>query len=47
MDDVNVAALFNPVENDPLLASLQGIDKVIDHFVKNAQGEVLHIFCSY
>ena len=25
-------------ENDPLLASLQGIDRVIDHFVKNAQG---------
>lgn len=27
-----------PPEEDPLLAGLQGVDSVIEHFIKNAQG---------
>lgn len=29
-----------PPEEDPLLAGLQGVDTVIEHFIKNAQGEI-------
>lgn len=29
-----------PPEEDPLLAGLQGVDTVIEHFIKNAQGEL-------
>lgn len=28
-----------PPEDDPLFAGLQGVDSVIEHFIKNAQGE--------
>lgn len=33
-----------PPEDDPLLAGLQGVDSVIEHFIKNAQGkcDILH-----
>lgn len=36
-----------PPEEDPLLAGLQGVDTVIEHFIKNAQGEAtkLNIYC--
>ena len=29
-----------PPEEDPLLAGLQGVDTVIEHFIKNAQGQL-------
>lgn len=29
-------------EEDPLLAGLQGVDTVIEHFIKNAQGKLIH-----
>ena len=32
-------------ENDPLMNNLAGFDKMIDHFVKNAQGN--YNFLSY
>lgn len=33
-----VGNYFNP-EHDPLIASISGYDKMIDHFIKNAQGK--------
>lgn len=36
-----------PPEEDPLLAGLQGVDTVIEHFIKNAQGEAMTPFGSF
>lgn len=39
MKDAYIMSSLPPPEEDPLLAGLQGVDTVIEHFIKNAQGE--------
>lgn len=40
MKDAYIMSSLPPPEEDPLLAGLQGVDTVIEHFIKNAQGEL-------
>lgn len=40
MKDAFIMSSLPPPEEDPLLAGLQGVDTVIEHFIKNAQGEL-------
>lgn len=36
-----------PPEDDPLFAGLQGVDSVIEHFIKNAQGKCHSYFINH
>lgn len=39
MKDAYIMSSLPPPEEDPLLAGLQGVDTVIEHFIKNAQAQ--------